>query len=95
MTITKAILIRQIHESHPDLTKNKSREAVETILRLMKDTLAGGEDILLSGFGKFNVKKKTARRGRNPLTGAAMMLPPRKVVTFKPSGSLRRKVNKG
>ena len=71
----------------------KAREAVETILYLLKGSLENGEDVLLSGFGKFNVKAKSARKGRNPKTGEAMMLEARKVVTFKPSGILREKVN--
>jgi len=59
----------------------------------LKGRLENGEDVLLSGFGKFNVKAKSARKGRNPQTGEAVMLEARKVVTFKPSGTLRKKVN--
>jgi integration host factor subunit alpha len=59
----------------------------------MKRTLAVGEDVLVSGFGKFCVKEKAERRGRNPATGDAMMLRPRRVVTFKCSGKLRDKIN--
>ncbi len=59
----------------------------------MKETLASGEDVLISGFGKFCVKEKTERKGRNPATGEDMMLAPRKVVTFKCSGKLRERVN--
>jgi integration host factor subunit alpha len=62
-------------------------------LYLLKGSLENGEDVLLSGFGKFNVKAKSARKGRNPQTGEAVMLEARKVVTFKPSGTLRKKVN--
>jgi integration host factor subunit alpha len=93
MTLTKA----QIVESVQNLTgfpKNKSSEIVETLLEIIKKTLASGEDVLVSGFGKFSVREKNERKGRNPSTGEDMMLAPRKVVTFKCSGKLRDKVNK-
>jgi len=75
------------------MTKAQAREAVETILRIIKSSLENGEDVLLSKFGKFNVQDKNARRGRNPQTGESVMLAARRVVTFKPSGKLRQKVN--
>jgi integration host factor subunit alpha len=62
---------------------------------LSKNALVGGSDLLLSGFGKFNVRDKKPRRGRNPQTGDDLTLDARRVVTFKPSGTLRDKVNKG
>jgi integration host factor subunit alpha len=55
--------------------------------------LESGEDVLISGFGKFQVRKKRERRGRNPATGEDLMLAPRRVVTFKGSGKLREKIN--
>ena len=64
-----------------------------TVLELIKSKLIIGEDVLISGFGKFFVKEKRQRRGRNPATGVAMMLDARKVVTFKCSGQLRDKIN--
>jgi len=72
---------------------NQSSEIIETLLELIKKTLASGEDVLISNFGKFCVKKKRERKGRNPATGEDMMLAPRRVVTFKCSGTLRRKIN--
>ena len=72
---------------------NQSVEMIETLLELIKFTLASGEDVLISGFGKFCVKEKRQRRGRNPATGEAMMLDARRVVTFKCSGQLRDKIN--
>ena len=93
MTITKADLINQVHASNSKLTKVQAREAVETVLKTMKASLENGDHILLSGFGKFNVKAKSARKGRNPKTGESMMLDARKVVKFKPSGKLRKKVD--
>ena len=62
-------------------------------MEIMKDTLASGEDILMSGFGKFCVKEKAERKGRNPATDEDKMLPARKVVTFNCSGKLRKKIN--
>ena len=93
MTLTKANIINQVHDSNPKMTKTEAREALEIILRIIKSSLENAEDVLLSGFGKFNVKAKSARKGRNPHTGETVMLEARKVVTFKPSGLLREKVN--
>ena len=93
MPLTKAGLIDQVHATNPRMTKIQAREAVETILRIIKSSLEDGEDVLLSGFGKFNVNAKSARKGRNPKTGESLILPARKVATFKPSGILREKVN--
>lgn len=92
MTLTKADIVEAIVEQI-GFTKNHSSEIVETLLELIKSTLESGEDVLLSGFGKFCVKEKEARRGRNPASGESMMLSPRKVVTFKCSGKLRDKIN--
>jgi integration host factor subunit alpha len=93
MTLTKADLIDQVHATSPRMTKIQAREAVEAILLIIKSRLENGDDVLLSGFGKFNVKAKSARKGRNPQTGESMMLGAREVVTFKPSGLLRKKMN--
>ena len=94
MSLTKVDLINQVCTSNPKMNKAQAREAVETILLIIKSSLENGEDVLLSGLGKFNVKAKSARKGRNPQTGESMILDARKVVTFKPSGLLREKVNK-
>jgi integration host factor subunit alpha len=75
------------------MTKIQAREAVEAIILIIKYRLENGDDVLLSGFGKFNVKAKSARKGRNPQTGDALMLDARRVVTFKPAGKLRKLVN--
>jgi integration host factor subunit alpha len=93
MTLTKADLVQQIYKKHDNLTRAQATESVESFLRLSKDTLIGGSDLLLSGFGKFNVRNKNSRRGRNPQTGEDLTLDARRVVTFKPSGILRDKVN--
>ena len=94
MTLTKADLAAQVYKQHDSLTKNQAAEAVESILRISKDSLIGGSDLLLSGFGKFNVRNKRERKGRNPQTGDDLILEARRVVTFKPSGILRSKVNR-
>ncbi len=94
MALTKADLVNQLYESEV-LTKAQAVEAVETVIEVIKETLEDGENVLISGFGKFTVKDKRARRGRNPHTGEDLMLAPRRVVTFKPSGVLRDKINNG
>lgn len=71
----------------------QSEMLVETVISLLKEALASGDDVLISGFGKFCVKSKQERRGRNPATGEGMILKPRKVVTFQWSGKLREKLN--
>ncbi len=93
MTLTKADLINKLYESEV-LSKSQAVEAVETVIEIIKETLENGENVLISGFGKFTVKDKKARRGRNPHTGEELILAPRRVVTFKPSGVLRKKINK-
>ena len=94
MALTKADIIESVHQEL-GFPKNKSTELVEQLIETVKSTLASGEDVLISGFGKFCVNEKRERRGRNPATGDSMMLRPRRVVTFKCSGKLRRKVNGG
>lgn len=94
MSLTKAGIV-QIVSQETGLTKNRSSHAVETLMELMKNTLASGEDVLISGFGKFCVKEKSQRRGRNPATGDDLILPARRVVTFKCSGKLRDQCNGG
>ena len=93
MKLTKADLVRQVYKHHSFLTKKQAAEAVETILRISKDSLIGGSDLLLSGFGKFNVRDKKPRKGRNPQTGEELILEARRVVTFSSSGILINKVN--
>ena len=93
MTLTKADIIQQVYKQHEGLTKVQATDSVETFLRISKNSLINGSDLLLSGFGKFNVKDKKARKGRNPQSGEELMLDARRVVTFNPSGILRDKVN--
>ena len=93
MSLTKDVLIDTIAKEY-GFKKKRSTEIVETLLEIIKYKLASGEDVLISGFGKFCVKEKRERRGRNPATGEDMILEPRRVVTFKWSGKLRRNINK-
>ena len=92
MALTKAGIVESIKEQF-GFTKNQSIETIEILLEIMKKTLESGEDILVSGFGRFCVKEKAERRGRNPATGGDLMLASRRVVTFKCSGKLRERVN--
>ena len=91
MALTKNDIVTRVHEL--GFTKKKSIDIIETLLEIIKRTLADADDVLISGFGKFCVRDKGQRRGRNPATGNDLMLRERKVVTFKCSGKLRRKIN--
>ena len=92
MALTKIEIVEEIRQK-TFLSPHQARNAVEALLEIMKSTLASGEDVMISGLGKFCVKDKSARKGRNPSTEKEMMLEPRRVVTFKCSGKLRDKVN--
>jgi len=92
MTLTKAQLIDSIYRQ-VDLPKTRSAQVVGSLLEIIKKTLENGEDVLISGFGKFCVKDKRKRRGRNPQSGEDLMLAERRVVRFKCSGRLKDKVN--
>ena len=92
MALTKEKIIDSIY-NQVGLSKNKSRRVAEGVLEIIKQTLGKGENILVSGFGKFVVKDKAARKGRNPQTKADLRLRARKVVVFRTSGVLRKKIN--
>ena len=92
MSLTKHHIINSIY-NHLDFPKGISVDLVESFLEIIKKTLENGEDVLISGFGKFCVKEKHERRGRNPATGDGMMLGSRRVVTFKCSPVLKSKIN--
>jgi integration host factor subunit alpha len=92
MTITKADLMNAIYEK-TELQRQKSVQFVESLTEIIKHTLESGEDVLISGFGKFSVRDKSKRKGRNPQTGEDAMLRERRVVTFKTSPALREKIN--
>jgi len=92
MALTKIQIVNSISDQI-GFPKNHSSEIVETLLELIKSSLESGDDVLISNFGKFCVKAKKERKGRNPATGKDMILEPRRVVTFQWSGRLRKKVN--
>ena len=92
MALTKDKLVIRL-QTQLGLTKPESRQMVERLFGLMKDTLTHGEDLLVSGFGKFSVRKKNERRGRNPQTKESLILAARKVLVFKASGVLRERIN--
>jgi integration host factor subunit alpha len=92
MTLTKAQIADTIHQEL-GFPRNRSVELLELLLELIKNKLGNGESVLVSGFGKFCVKMKKERRGRNPATGQDMLLSGRKVITFRCSHLLRKKIN--
>jgi len=92
MALTKEKIINNVFEQ-TGLSKSASRGVVEALLEEIKQSLSKGESLLVSGFGKFVVKQKKSRRGRNPQTKEDLQLRARKVVVFKTSGVLRRKIN--
>lgn len=92
MTLTKADIVESVN-NELGYPKNRCLELVETLLDIIKESLEQGEDVLISGFGKFCLKEKKQRRGRNPATGDDLLLGERKVVTFKCSHLLRDKIN--
>jgi len=91
--LTKANIIEAIQKENGYSLKQSS-EVTEILLEIIKQILESGEDVKISGFGKFQVKYKRQRRGRNPSTGEDLLLPPRRVVTFKCSNKLRNRINK-
>jgi integration host factor subunit alpha len=93
MSNTKAHLADSIH-NQLGLPKIQSVQALESIIEIIKNALGNGEDVLITGFGKFYVKEKRKRRGRNPATGENLMLGSRRVVGFKCSGKLRERMNR-
>ncbi|MFO7861878.1 MAG: integration host factor subunit alpha [Desulfosalsimonas sp.] len=93
MALTKNKIVERVNDL--GFTKKKSVDIVESLLEIIKRSLEKDEDVLVSGFGKFCIKRKERRRGRNPATGEDLLLNPRKVVTFKCSGKLRERINKG
>jgi integration host factor subunit alpha len=92
VSLTKDNIIEAVAEETGFL-KLRSAEVVEFLIEIIKRSLESGEDVLVSGFGKFKVREKKARKGRNPATGEGVILDPRRVVTFHCSGKLRKKIN--
>ena len=92
MSLTKAAIVEKVY-TEVGFSRNQSVEIVESLIEIIKASLESGDDVLVSGFGKFCVREKAERKGRNPATGEDAILPARRVVTFKWSGKLRDKVN--
>ena len=91
MAVTKQDIVMRVNDL--GFSKKKSIEIIESLLEIIKQSLENGEDVLISGFGKFRIKEKNQRRGRNPATGEDLILPGRRVVTLKCSGKLKNKIN--
>ena len=92
--MTKAEIVEQIYE-RVGFSKKEAAELVEKVFEIIKDTLAQGEKVKISGFGNFVVRDKNSRKGRNPQTGQEILLEARKVLTFKPSLVLKTLLNEG
>jgi integration host factor subunit alpha len=92
MSLTKDDLVRAVTQENL-YPLYQSYKIVETLLEIIKSRLSSGENVLISSFGKFCVREKRERPGRNPVTGESVMLAPRRVVTFKCSKKLRKKIN--
>ncbi len=92
MTLTKSQIVDSL-TNELGFSRKTSTETLETLLEIIKSSLENGEDVLISGYGKFCVKEKNSRRGRNPSTGDDMILDQRKVVVFRCSHLLREKIN--
>jgi len=92
MSLTKDKLITCL-QTQAGLDKHESRQIMERLLGIMKETLVKGEELLITGFGKFSVRQKHTRRGRNPQTKESLVLAARKVLVFKASGVLRERIN--
>ncbi len=90
--MTKKDLMERIY---PELrfSKKESLDLLESVISIMKSTLESGEDVKISGFGKFEVKQKKDRKGRNPATGEAITIEARRILSFKPSALLRQRIN--
>jgi len=92
MTLTKEHIAKKIADDC-GFMKNEAAEIVEKLVDIMKIKLIAGEDVMISGFGKWHVRSKRARKGRNPQTGIGLILPPRRVVTWNYSPLLKAAIN--
>jgi len=92
LALTKQTIIEKISEKN-NISPSESKDTVENLLEILKSTLASGEDVMITNFGKFQVNEKAPRKGRNPATGEDMVLDGRRVVTFRCAGGLRERMN--
>lgn len=93
--MTKEDLIKAVWNELPDLTLNEAKKVYEVVMKLVMDTLAQDESVEIRNFGRFNVKEKNSRLGRNPRTGQEAEIRNRRVVTFKPSKHFKEQVLNG
>jgi integration host factor subunit alpha len=91
--MTKADLVEKIFEKI-GLSKKEAQDIIEILFDTMKQAFMEGESVKISGFGTFNVRKKMARRGRNPKTGEDLEISPRRVITFRASNQLKSSMDK-
>lgn len=91
--ITRQEISELVSKSVPDMSAKSVSVLVDSVINTMRETLAKGEDIKISGFGKFTVKSKKSRTGRNPQTGGPVNITARRVLRFKPSNILRDEIN--
>jgi len=94
MSLTKSKLVQIIHQKL-GIANNQASDILEDFISMVKSTLESGEDVKIAGFGKFEVKQKKPRRGRNPQTGESLIIDGRQIVTFKSSNVLRDQINGG
>ena len=92
MALRKADMVKSI-EDQLGLPKNKSEDLFESVLEIIKQSLVNGEEVKISGFGKFYIIDKKARNGRNPQTGEHIIIEPRRVVSFRYSSRARNRLN--
>lgn len=92
MALTKTDITEKIQQNL-NISRTTAYNIMEDFLKIIKDNLTNGDDVMISGFGKFCVNEKKSRKGRNPATNEEMNLPARRVVTFKCSGKLRNLIN--
>lgn len=90
--MTKADLVERIYD-RVGFSKKEAAEVVESIFEIIKGRLEAGEKVKISGFGNFVIHDKRPRKGRNPQTGAEIVISGRRVLTFKPSQVLKRTIN--
>lgn len=91
MSLTKADIVERVYKE-AGFSKKEAADLVDLVFKVIKDTLARGEKVKISGFGNFSIRDKSTRVGRNPQTGDAMEISARRVLTFKPSQVLKEDV---
>ena len=92
-TLTRAQLSEAVYEE-VGLSRNESSDLVESIINEISETLILGEPVKISSFGTFLVRQKGERQGRNPKTGEEVPIKPRRVLVFRASQVLKKRINK-